>query len=489
MVNMTQTPLVSYPVMAARFGWGKSSAALLKSAKLYASSPFVLESGFMPGKNDKTSQGIKDMLDTLIKDGTIETSMAHDIAAAGSTDYLNWMAKTRASTYAKAMSVVSYPFHVTEVANRKITAIAAYELAMDKWGDHDRAVRSAKKIVDTTHFVYTQHNRARFMQGNVARVLFLFKQYSQQMTFLLGKSLVEATAGESKKVKSIARQQLAGILGGHFLFAGITGLPLVGLVGSSMEVLADLFGDDDEPWDWEVELRKGLADNFTVPGGEMIAKGPLRGLAPWDVAGRMSLSDLWYRPPRRELEGRAMFAEQLQNLLGPVASNTASLFAGLSAIGEGKPMRGLEMMLPKALKDVLKSGRYATEGVKSFNGDELIKELTFLELTGQLIGLSPARVTEMYAGKSAIKNKETYVLRRRKRLLSAEYNAKTTKEKRKIRKAQREFSKKHPELAITKETRERSFKARERHQKGTMKGVYLPGTRQWLREEGRFANL
>ena len=119
-------------------------------------------------------------------------------------------------------------------------------------------------MVERGHFDYGQTNRARVMQGNWARVALLFKQYAQNMTYLLVSNFVKSvkTAKLSKAEVKQARMQFLGIVGGHFLVSGAFGLPTVELLGGVANILAETFGDDDEPWDYKTEIRNYLADKL-----------------------------------------------------------------------------------------------------------------------------------------------------------------------------------------------------------------------------------
>ena len=84
MVNLTQTALVAYPVMAAKWGFGKASTALLKASGEAAR-----------GKNDITgslSPEEKAAFDEAVRSGVIDVTMAHDLAgiAQGEDQNVSW---------------------------------------------------------------------------------------------------------------------------------------------------------------------------------------------------------------------------------------------------------------------------------------------------------------------------------------------------------------------------------------------------------------
>ena len=493
--NMSQTPLVAFPILSTYFEkQGAMSAfnALRKASADYFTSKPRLATGPSLIDNEKLPKNERDAIAALIDDGTIETSMAMSIAQAAGEDFLN-LARTKHGNVAlRVMKLASYPFHVAELANRKVTALAAYRMAREEGQDHNTAVNTTRELVLQSHFDYSRHNRARFMEGNVQRVLFLFKQYSQQMTWLLGRTFWNSAKGETQEVKDAARKRLGMILTGHFMVAGAMGLPVL---GSVLSVISMLGGDDDEPLDAEVSLRNWLADNLGKDAGEAIMKGPWRllpGLGELDIASRVSLGDLWFRAPDREAEGRDKFNQYVNLVLGPIASNAANVFMGVNAMANGDNWRGVEMMLPKAVKDGMKMVRYSRDGVQNWKHDTLIEDMKAVELMGQALGFTPSRVSEMYSGANAVKNRETILENRRQSLMNKWVQATRTRDSEAAKEAIDaivRFNSKNPVFRVTPQSLRSSLRNRLKAQGNTKQGVYLPATKNELRQYGRFAQV
>lgn len=498
MVNMSQTPLVAYPILATRFKrtgaitafkeFTRASADYFTSKPRAATGPSLLD-------NPKIKQAEKDMLKALIDDGTIDVTQAHSLAQAAGSDFLNLARTKYGHVGLRAMRLISYPFHVAELANRKVTALAAYRLAIKNGMSHTEAIAETREIVLESHFDYSQSNRARWMEGKVNRVLLLFKQYSQQMTWLLGRSFWQAAKGETPEVKNMARKRLAMILGGHFALAGMNGMPVLGGVIGTLEFIAAALGDDDEPKDFETAIKNFMADNFGKDTAEAAWSGPWRslpGLGELDMSSRVSLGDLWFRAPEKEAEGKDKFNQYVNLILGPVATNASNVFMGLNSMAEGETWRGVEMMLPKAIKDGMKAVRYSREGVKNWNGDTLREDLSAMELIGQSIGFSSSSTAEMYSGANAIKNYEHNVNRRRQILMNRYIQSVRNGESGAAEKAMENitaFNSKNPEFGITRQQLVQSYKQRQRVSSQTKDGAYLPATKEAIRSLGRFANI
>ncbi len=55
---------------------------------------------------------------------------------------------------------------------------------MRKYGDGE-IISLARDLVDQIHFEYASETKPRFMRGPIGQVVLQFKNYAQQMTYLL----------------------------------------------------------------------------------------------------------------------------------------------------------------------------------------------------------------------------------------------------------------------------------------------------------------
>lgn len=489
--NLTQTPMVTYPWLGSKFGFDNAAGALLKASKDYfAGSRWETWSGFVMVDNPNLADDERAALRHLEETGLINLTQASDLAGTANTDST---VSKRAFAINRAMKIVGWTFHTPEVFNRQVSALAAYRLARDAGQTHDNAIESARQALIRTHFDYSASNRARFMSGNVTRVITMFKQYSQNVTYLMWRNAYQALKGESPEVRREARRMLLGVAATHFAVAGSMGLPL-GIFGVTplLALLSMGMGDEDDPWDWETEYRNMLADTFGKEGGEAIAKGPIRMLLNVDLASRVGLGDLWIRPPQKEAEGRDLVEAWMITLLGPVAGYAGQMGTAAKAFEEGKFARGVEAMLPKFLASPLKAIRYEAEGVRSWKGADLGITLTEADIVGTALGFNPARVAEMYEGRAAVKGREARLQARREELTNMWWESQQAGDRTGVAEALdqiRQFNQRNPPFAITMKTLRQSAMARRRAQIQTSQGYFLSRRRDELREFGRFANI
>ncbi|HFG1936903.1 TPA: PLxRFG domain-containing protein [Vibrio cholerae] len=470
LVNLTQNLQVALPILGSRYGMAESSKMMSQATAQYLKAAFT--------RNRPKGQGIlgsvltggeKEAMRRAVAQGVIDVTQAADLAGLAENPNAKY-----SGTWNKAMNIIGWAFHHAEVFNREVTYIAAYRLAMKKHGDHEKAIADAIKDTWDSHFDYSSINRARFMQSDMAAVALQFKQYSQNMTYYLWANLAKALKGETPEVKSMARKQLLGTLASTFFIGGAGALPLWAIT-TAIEAAQEIVGDDDEPFDAETELKRMLAEAFGKENAALIWHGALP-----SISGRISLNDLWVRSINRDVDASTAYVEYMKQALGPVIGGIGVSWAqGLADISNDQFARGIERIPPKAIKDVLKTARYINEGgVTTRNGDEIVSDLTAFELLGQASGFVIGRANLQYDENNAIKNYETFIVKRRQSLMNAYYTAYRLKDGEamksvmvKIRKFnQSQYGKRNP---ITTEILRQSLKVRARKRSITQNGVQV----------------
>jgi hypothetical protein len=178
-VNLTQVPMIAYPYLAARKalnGSDKTAVVALLRAYKKASQTFA--------KEGVLNQGESLMLLELRARGIIDQSLAMELSAAreGGNLIRTLPGTFKSQPTVRALRNFSYGaawmFHVAEKYNRRVVAIAAYDMARKAGMDHKQAVEEAYTAVETTQFEYASWNRPVAMRGK-ASTLFLFYMYMQ----------------------------------------------------------------------------------------------------------------------------------------------------------------------------------------------------------------------------------------------------------------------------------------------------------------------
>lgn len=489
LVNLSQVPIVGLPVLAARYGsWGAAAKGLTTAFVDVARgfNPAVLK-GFITGRplpSDAANltEEERQAFAEWDKTGARDRTQAHNLAGIGDAD--NWL---NGPTFNRVMGAVSSLFHAAEVVNRDATLLAAYRLGRAKGLEHDTAVMQAEAATWEAHFDYSNANRARMMQGNVAKVLLMFKNYSQHVLYFLGRNLFLSVKGESAEVKREARTKFSGMVGMTALFAGAAGLPVGGFFVMA-NLLQGMFGDDDEPWDAEIEFRNWLAATFPEGVSDVLDRGAVNTLTGLDFSSRVSIGDLIWRAPDRDLDGAGMFQHVVEQMLGPVGGLAARPFTMYDELREGRWVRAAEAASPKFLRDLVQSGRFAEEGVLTRKGAEILApgELSSFELFAKAMGMNPDDLAVRYQQNSAIKLYEQRITDRRRVLVAAAamaIMAKDTQGQAAAREKIAAFNRVHPEIKISVETLKRSVRAREMMRERAKGGIAINPKLDYLREQ------
>jgi hypothetical protein len=482
LINMVQTPGVSLPVMAGRHQMAKSSRVLGKAYR-----------DFFTGKDPSGEVGIysslkddgeRKMFDALTENGLFDRTRSHDLAGLSDEGI------ARGTLWRTFMMGSTWAFHKAEVANREVTALAAYRLEFAKTGSVKQAIDYADKIVRDTHLDYSSSNRPDLFQGNFARIMTQFKMYSQGMTYLWGKTFYDAFFSKAKSAeqKAEAKKVFYSLVGIQAATAGALGLPIGGIMLAA-EAIAAMFDDDDEPVDVEIEIRKALADLLGETGGRVVARGLLSEVTGLDFHGRLSLADLWIREPDRELEGKDKAYYLMKTAFGPSGGLLEDLLTGLKMVEEGNTQRGLEKMLPKFISGAVKGLRMAEEGGATALSGEMLHEMNAWEKIAQGLGMRSAALAERQIQNSAIKNREAAVGETKAKLLHKAVNAKMKGDNEAFMEAMddiKEFNAKYPDLRITPASIVKSIKTRKKNKANTKEGLVVKPKYEFIRDEENF---
>lgn len=477
-VNLSQTAMIAYPVMASKWGYANAARELLKASK-------QISTGFKGRKfNSEKFNTIEDSLNDdekaafkkAVDYGVIDLSQAHDLAGVA-----NGEQSKLGTAWQKVMDKASWMFHHAEKFNRQVTFVAAYRLAKQAGADSNTAFEQAKKATYDGHFDYSSQNRPRFMMGNVAKVVFLFKQYSQNILYALGRNAYLSFKGDKE-----ARKTLAGILVTHAMASGVLGLPFV----TTMLAIASALGsDDDDPWDAEAALRNTLSDTFGDAAGEVMAKGFSR-LTPLDVSGRLGLNQLIFPDIQDGLDGKKWAESLVVGSTGAVVGAGINAADGMQKMVDGRYLEGLEGMLPAAIRNPLKAIRYGLDGQVDKSGIVIKDDFDPFELAGQAIGFRSSDLALKQEGKSAIYQRDRSLSAARTKILSAMAKAVMDNDlsaMEKLRDVIVQWNSKNPDRPIRIENIKTSVRNRQRRISGAEDGIYIPESRRAAREAGNFA--
>jgi hypothetical protein len=472
LVNMLGVPAIGLPVLAARYNWGASSAKIAEYVKKFSSTGFRDQLGqrafpSLSNKPEVLNELQRRAFDQLVAEGLFDMTLTHDIL-----DKANRASSAEDGILDKVSDIVGTPFHAAEKFNREVLGMATFDLAYakakkDGYTDKaafKKAISDAKELTYKSMFDYSTLNKPRYFQNQYAKVVLQFKQFSQQMTYLLARSAYEgiaqpytaeelgdvrlkikvdhnvnkpdlppltdaeldaAVADHVRQIKTEARNRLAGTLGMTFVFAGATGLPLWSMLSMTMEALNAAFGEeDDEEWDFTNWFKNWADNTFGGVIGDALSRGVVTQVLGADLNSRMSLNDLWFRDQRKNTDEVSYVQNLIISLLGPSMGLVINGAEAWKQFNDGHIQRGWETASPAVVKNIMKGMRYEVEGrAVNLKGDELVGDLSSYESLVQGIGFSPERVAQRQKSNMETKAIEQKMLNRRNDLLNAFFMA------------------------------------------------------------------
>jgi hypothetical protein len=359
-------------------------------------------------------------------------------------------------------------FHQAERYNREITAIAAYELEMSKSGNKEQAIEKAIRLVEFAHGAGHTESGPSIGQSDIGKVLTVFKRYGFTMYYMLFNTInralpVKGATGEKLEEIYAARRQLAGVYGMTALFAGVKGLPLYWIAETAYNALQD---DDDE--DFDTMMRRYL--------GEMAFKGPVNYFSNLGIADRVGWTDLIYRENKTDKADASALSGIVEAVLGAPYAIVNNFFRAKELIADGHMERGIEAMLPIAIRNGFKGIRYATEGVNTLRGDPVMGDVNGYNAAMQVLGFAPADLLAQYETNAYAKKMGDEVRKQEKSLLKKYYVAQREGDYERANELEDKLyalGDKYPELGITGKTLTSSVKARDKISEEMYHGVQL----------------
>ena len=470
-VNMLGVPAMGIPIVGARYGNGKTAVMMTSYARKFATTGFKNEAGKWafpsfankPGMfNDRQQRAF----DQFIADGLIDITLTHDIVGLSETPSNLYTGHTQ-----KIMGVLSSAFHGAEKFNREVVAMSAFDLAYEKAkkdglsdkAAEKKAIDEAKELTYKSMFDYSALNKPRFFQPAYAKVFLQFKQFSQQMTYMLarsayegfaktfdknelkdigtqinavrvndgqemiaGKELDTAIAKYTKDFKSEGQKRLLGTLGTTFIFAGATGLPGWAAFSALMEIMHYIYADDEDkdiPFDFGNWFKNWTAETFGGFVGDSISRGVASQATGIDVADRMGLNDMWFRDQRNSPDSQSGVEAFLVSLMGPAVGLVVTGAHALDQLNQGHIGRAIETASPAVIKNSIKAARLGREGAITLAGDELISDFSTTEIAAQALGFQSERLAQKQKANIEEKNMEQEIVKKHDMLLNAMFLA------------------------------------------------------------------
>jgi hypothetical protein len=416
-VNALQSYVLSLPVMAARFGYGKSAKALTdaygdiikgigsdggQSLLKFWRGQLDLTTVKRDGKNVFTPDEIA-MLEYQRDSGLIDIGLAYDIGYWEAHSGSNVASRAFQTTVQKLTTVNRQ----VELLNRISSGLAAHRLYKSAPIKGKSSNDYVSEILSQTQGDYSGINAPRYFSSfQGSKVVFQFRKFQLMQATLLARNLQQAFKGATPEERVLARKTLGFVLGQTSVLTGALGLPTV---AAAVYVYGLAFGDEEEPINAERILRRAIGNDNIA---DFILKGVPAGFGV-DLSGQLGMSTAFSILPYTDvdLSTREDFAETVLGLGGPTTGLAYSLIDAMGFIKRGDTYKGIEAVLPSGLKHGLKAYRetYAA-GITRRNGDQVIspEEFNFFQSFAQAVGFNTTKMQEIRRTRQDIFEYEKY---------------------------------------------------------------------------------
>jgi hypothetical protein len=439
-----QVPTVIVPYLAGRHGMRSTTTAMFNAMRVLSGSGNMREEAFI-GPDGLTTERVRvgrydaslnnydfddpknanlaryrELRDEMDRRGVFNRSITQDIMDFDNPDNL----------FQRLIGMSGYMQHHAERYTRESTAIAAYDLELQKIAREEgvidlnkvsedgkrRAADAAVYTSELTNGTILAAGAPLWAQGDIGAIIYLFKRFGLHMYNLLYKTMRESFKGlpdpadpnyaNAQFDRRAARLQTAGILGSVALFSGAQGVPFYQMIAN----LYDMFADDDEE-DFETLTRTSI--------GELGYNGIINYLTGASIADRIGLSGMFYRESFRseDLPPVWAFAEGIGGpVVGMINKYTDTVVSRLS---EGDVFRATEAAMPTAVGNIMRAYRYLFDGINTLRGDPIVGDISPYSGALQAFGFMPVeyryQLDQNAFGKgvdNAINTQRTNLLRR-----------------------------------------------------------------------------
>ena len=471
LVNLSSVPLLTFPILAGKFGGPKTSVALTKASKV-AILDIMKTEGVPKWATPEYANGrYVELFNGLRDHGQLRHTQVREVleGARQTTEEYNGLT-------AKFLNILSIPIERTERYNRATTAITAYDLARADGMTEDAAVEYAIRTVKDVNTSGMASTAPRWMQTDIGRVMFTFKSFIWQSAYVTAKAFVDTIKGSSERSRGQAFRQLAYTFGMSYAIAGAFGLPFFGAISVLTNMINSLLDDDEEPFNLRREMM------LIMP--EAITKGPLNYATNLEISNRASVANgMLFREDPFEIEKYGYLNSIALQAFGPLGNYVLDAPYKFSLLAQGEFERGFEALAPSWLRNGIKTMRFAQEGARTIDGRPIDTDISTYNLYMQALGFAPANISSLYETRALGKQYEEQVMQARSKLLKRRYLALTTGDTDLFSETEERIFRldaRYPGL-ISADTLRRSFKSR-----ASQEEEYLAGVRF---NRGFFSNL
>jgi N12 class adenine-specific DNA methylase/phospholipid N-methyltransferase len=381
--NTTRLDRISGRVRTAAFVW--YLAGQLKSPVVNFTQNWILGIPLLEKETGKGAKGLyhKAMADVARRKYTDqEKKFMQEMAERGITgDQLTKEITGQAvaesgKAYESVVRILATPFSLSEVYNRKSSALAMFRAAIAAGDDYRTAFDKSRKFIFNVHFMYGKLNAPSGARGGtpgaaILRTSLTFRNY----TFNFMHAMKDMLSERDFKTVAKAMTYMA-------LLGGASALPFL---DGFLDMLERQFG-------WAI--RKEVKKELEAVGGEVLATVGIQGLPALigaDISGSLRIHFPDVTDPGKLIE---------ESVFGVYEGLAMKGFKAVQAATTGQFVRAFEMAAPTFIERPIKAirereGLTTTRGriIKDPTGKQIVPDIKETIATG--LGFRPSRIARL----------------------------------------------------------------------------------------------
>jgi len=391
MQNAFQPWIMSLPVLAGKFGRFKAAKELLRGTQ--DAGKTLIVSSWQEAANLDAFKGTaaeKRMLEELQNRGTLDFGISAELGYWENTGPASKLIN-------KVMRNSNMAVRKLEVINRMGTALAGFRMSMENADpaltpeeQYAAALKYADRVTVETHGDYSNANAPTAIRY-LPRIMTQFRKFQVIQVSLFARQMHKALAGATKEERAVARATMINLFGTHALFAGAMGIPAAGLIWPL--IMWATGGDDDDPREFEVVVRRALGDNKMA---DFLLYGAPTALG-INFSGRIGAGQMLDPLPFADYGlDRNSYEKMLAAAAGPFLSGTLpQALDGINRMRQGEFAQGMAQLMPKGARDAIRAYEASNEGIKDRAGRTLLDPelLSFYDTVMMGMGAPTLRTT------------------------------------------------------------------------------------------------
>lgn len=215
-----------------------------------------------------------------------------------------------------------------------------------------------------------------------------------------------------------------------------------------------------------------------------------------DVSTRIGLQNMILQWGQGSTRAERITDTVVGSIMGPLFGTGESFTRGFKHLAEGgDTMRSMEYFMPKALRDILRTYRYANTGMTDWNGNVIQspEQFSAMELAGRFLGFGTSTETETYMARMYIQSQKNRMMSKIKSFKNRYANAGSRREQQEIWEEIQAYNKSLPPdmrraYRLTRAQLVRSMQERKRVERQLEKGTRFSKKERAMKERIEWAN-